>query len=57
MNKRNKTRNECLRFRQNVASGIAWFVLCIAIVCGCNYVADMIAPGEAAVYVEVGCNG
>lgn len=57
MNKRSKTRNECLRFRRNVVSGIAWFVLCIAIVCGCNYVADMIAPGEAAVYVEVGCNG
>lgn len=54
MNKRNKTRNECLRFRQNVASGIAWFVMCIVIACGCNYVADMVAPGaSAAVCVEV----
>lgn len=55
MNKRNKTRNERLRFRRNVASGIAWFVLCIAIVCGCNYLADVVnGQADARTYVKDG---
>lgn len=38
-----RTREE-LRRRRNIASGIAWAVLCVAIVCGANHIAERIAP-------------
>lgn len=53
MNKRNKTRQERLRFRRNVTSAIAWLVLCIVITCGCNYVAEnMITSHPMGIYAE-----
>lgn len=38
-----RTREERRR-RRDIASGIAWAVVCLAIVCGANQIAERVAP-------------
>lgn len=52
MNKKNKTRQERLQFRRNVASGIAWILLCIIVTCGCNIVAENMVSHPMGIYAE-----
>lgn len=53
MSKKNKTRQERLRLRRNVASGIAWLILCVVVACVSNFIADnVISNTPMGVYAE-----